>query len=168
MKILRTPISEDDIEKLEIGETVYISGDIFCGRDAVLPIIVELVNSNAINEIGVDLNGGLIFHTAVSIAGIGPTSSNKAEIEASIIPLSKAGIRIHLGKGKISHKTVEEMALYDSVYAVVPPVSALLGKVVKEKEIVCFPELGMEAFYKLKVDEMPIVIAAIGGRYIYG
>ena len=47
-----------------------------------------------IEEIGLD--GAVIFHTAVSPAGIGPTSSNKVEIEASMPELAMAGVRIHV------------------------------------------------------------------------
>ena len=34
---LTTPISDADIDKLKVGDTVTISGYILCGRDAVLP-----------------------------------------------------------------------------------------------------------------------------------
>ena len=43
MKRLVTPIAEEDTKNLHIGDTVLISGKIYCGRDAVLPRICELV-----------------------------------------------------------------------------------------------------------------------------
>ena len=87
--IVTTPIKDEIIGKLNIGDLLYLTGDIFCGRDAVLPQIVESIKT-APRE---DLKGAVIFHTAVSIAGVGPTSSNKLEIESSIAPLSQAGVR---------------------------------------------------------------------------
>jgi len=39
------------------------------------------------------------MHTAVSKAGISPTTSNKEDIEESIPFLAKSGVKIHLGKG---------------------------------------------------------------------
>lgn len=167
MNILHTPIDDGQISKLNIGDVAYISGDILCGRDAVLPKIVDLYENGRINELGVDLEGGLIFHTAVSPAGIGPTSSNKAEIEASMITLSKAGIRIHLGKGRIGEETIRGLSSLGAMFAVVPPVTALLGSRVRNSELVAYPELGMEALYKLAVVELPIIIAASNGRSIY-
>ena len=102
MKTLCTPVSKEDIAQLKVGDMVYLSGKIFCGRDAVLPKVVALAESGTTAEKGIELEGSLVFHTAVSDAGVGPTSSNKVEIEGSIAPLSKYGVRIHLGKGKVA------------------------------------------------------------------
>ena len=167
MNILHTPISDYDIQNLRVGDMLYVSGDIFCGRDMVLPKIVRLSREGKLETVKVELQGSLIFHTAVSDAGIGPTSSNKIEIESSMIPLSKAGVKIHLGKGRIKRETIEELAKYSSAYAIVPPVTALLGRRVIKETVVCFPELGMEALFKLNVERMPIIIAAANGRNIY-
>ena len=90
---------------------------------------------------GIDLRGSVIFHTAVSPAGIGPTSSNKLEIESSMVPLSNAGIKIHLGKGKIKAETVNALAERNAVYAVIPPVTALLESKTSERKCVAHPEL---------------------------
>ncbi len=163
MKVITTPIEDEIINKLNVGEMLYISGDIFCGRDAVLPYIVESLKYMDRKE----LIGSAIFHTAVSIAGVGPTSSNKLEIESSIEPLSKAGVKMHIGKGKLHEDTIKALNKYNSVYAVIPPVTALLGEKMISKEIVEHAELGMEAFYKIKVVEYPIIIAVAHGRSIY-
>ena len=37
-----TPITEDVANTLQVGDMVYISGSIYCGRDAVLPKIVKV------------------------------------------------------------------------------------------------------------------------------
>ena len=49
----------------------------------------------------------------------------------------------------------------------IPPVTALLGERMISKEVAAYPELGMEAFYKIRVREYPIIIAAVQGRSIY-
>lgn len=167
IKNLQTPLSEQDIDGLEIGDIIYLSGYIFCGRDAVLPKIVKMTEIGTESQLGIELKGGVIFHTAVSPAGVGPTSSNKLEIEASITPLSKAGIKLHLGKGMLHPETIESLNTYHSVYAVIPPVTALLGQLTTEQKIVAFPEEGMEAFHMLKVERYPAIIAAAHGRSIY-
>ncbi len=70
---------------------------------------------------------GGFFHKAVSPAGIGPTSSNKQEIESSIEPLSAAGIKLHLGKGELHLEAIAALEKYNAVYAAIPPVTALLS-----------------------------------------
>ena len=164
---ISTPISEEVISRPRVGDTVEINGFIICGRDAVLPKLLNLVDQGNTDSIGIDLNGQVIFHTAVSPAGVGPTSSNKLEIESSIEPLSKAGIKIHLGKGKLHKETVADLDKWNSVYAVIPPVTALLESKTIEKRVLAFPELGMEALHIIKVDKYPAIIGAAHGRSIY-
>jgi fumarate hydratase subunit beta len=167
MKIIRTPISDEDINNLSVGDMVLIQGRIFCGRDAVLPRVLRAIEERKVEQMGIHLQGSVIFHTAVSPAGVGPTSSNKLEIESSIAPLSQAGVKLHLGKGALSADTVAALDKYGSVYAVIPPVTALLGDKTLSQELVAFPELGMEALYRLCVDGYPAIIAAAHGKSIY-
>ncbi len=162
---LKTPISEEEIRALRVGEMVYVSGKIYCGRDAVLPKICRLIDEGNLGEI--DLNGSVIFHTAVSPAGVGPTSSNKVEIEGSFAKLSEAGVKLHLGKGAISVRTIAVLDGCNSVFAIIPPVTALLGKNTLSYRVVAFPELGMEAFYELEVKDYPCIIAAAHNNSIY-
>lgn len=165
---LKTPFSEDAIASLKIGDVVSISGYIFCGRDAVLPRICKELEVGTWGKQGIDLQGGVIFHTAVSPAGVGPTSSNKLEIEGSFETLSKlGGIKMHLGKGAIKPETVKMLAENNAVFAIIPPVTALLESQTQERECVAWPELGMEALYRMKVCDYQVIIAAAKGRSIY-
>ena len=165
---ITTPITEEVIDHLNVGDTITLSGYIICGRDAVLPKVLELIENGIEENLGIDLQGQVIFHTAVSPAGVGPTSSNKVEIESSIEPLSKAGIKIHLGKGALHKETVSALDKYNAVYAVIPPVTALLGEKTLETKVLAFPELGMEALHLIQVDRYPAIIGAAHGRSIYG
>ena len=163
---LTTPFSEEEIAKLKVGDVVCISGYIYTGRDAVLPKIVKHAEEGTLSEVGVDLRGQVIFHTAVSPAGVGPTSSNKLEIESSFEPLSRHGVKMHLGKGAIKPETVKALAENNAVFAVIPPVTALLESQTEEREVVCYPELGMEALHRIKVNKYQAIIAAAKGESI--
>lgn len=164
---LQTPIKDEDIDRLSVGDTVTISGYILCGRDAVLPKVLKMIENGSVGDLEVDLHGQVIFHTAVSPAGVGPTSSNKLEIESSIAPLSAAGVKLHLGKGALHAETVEALNKYNAVYAVIPPVTALLEAKTVERRVIAFPELGMEALHLIKADKYPAIIGAAHGRSIY-
>ena len=165
---LTTPFKEEDIAQLKVGDLVSISGYIYTGCDAVLPKIVKHAEDGTLDEVNVDLQGQVIFHTAVSPAGVGPTSSNKLEIESSFEPLSRHGIKMHLGKGSIKRETVKALAENNAVFAIIPPVTALLESQTAEKEVVCYPELGMEALHRIKVVNYQAIIAAAKGESIYG
>lgn len=168
MKIkISTPISEGIVSSLKVGDIVSISGYIFCGRDAVLPRICKELEDCTWDKRGIDLRGGVVFHTAVSPAGVGPTSSNKLEIEGSFEILSKHGIKMHLGKGAIQPETVKMLAENNAVFAIIPPVTALLESQTLERECVAWSELGMEALYRIKVDNYQAIIAAAKGTSVY-
>ena len=164
---ITTPITEEAAAALQAGDTVEISGWILCGRDAVLPRVLKMLEEGREGELGIDLRGQVIFHTAVSPAGVGPTSSNKLEIESSIAPLSAAGVKMHLGKGKLRPETVEALDRCNAVYAVIPPVTALLGARTLEQKVLAFPELGMEALHLIRVEGYPAIVGAAHGRSIY-
>ena len=164
---LTTPLIDKSVSQLKVGDVVSITGYIFCGRDAVLPRICKELQAGTWNKRGIDLSGGVIFHTAVSPAGVGPTSSNKLEIEGSFEVLSKAGIKMHLGKGAIKPDTVKMLAENNAVFAIIPPVTALLESQTYERECVVWPELGMEALYRIKVENYQAIIAAAQGKSIY-
>lgn len=165
---LTTPFKEEDIAQLKVGDVVSITGYIYTGRDAVLPKIVKHAEEGTLSDVNVDLQGQVIFHTAVSPAGVGPTSSNKLEIEASFEPLSRHGVKMHLGKGAIKPETVKALTKNNAVFAIIPPVTALLESQTAEKEVVCYPELGMEALHRIKVENYQAIIAAAKGESIYG
>ena len=167
VKELQTPISDADIQKLHVGDRIRLSGYIYAGRDAVLPKVVMLVQEKKAEGMNIRLRGSAIFHTAVSPAGVGPTSSNKLEIESSIEPLSEAGVQLHIGKGRLSKETVAALNQNNSAYVVIPPVSALLTSQTSEERVVAYSELGMEAFYRIKISDYEGIIAAVHGKSIY-
>ena len=163
MKHLTTPITDEDLSNLNVGDQITISGKIYTGRDAALPQLVELIK---VNKIPFDLNGSVIMHTAFSEAGIAPTTSNKEEIESTIPFLSEQGVKIHVGKGMLSDETADALNENNSIFAITPPVAALLTSKVLEKECVLFEQEGMEAMFELKVDKIPAIVAIHNGEKI--
>ena len=85
---INVPYTGPDLN-LKAGDLVELTGTIYCGRDMVLPYVVEYSDNGTLKDYGVDMEGAVIFHTAVSCAGIAPTTSSKPEIEGSIVPLSR-------------------------------------------------------------------------------
>ena len=69
-----------------------------------------------------------------------------------------------LGKGELKDETIRMFDEYNAVYAVIAPVTALLNSKVLSQKCLAYPELGMEAFYELKVDGFPAIIAAAHGE----
>ena len=163
MKHLTTPITSEDLDSLNVGDQITISGTIYTGRDAALPQLVELIKQE---KVPFDLNGSVIMHTAFSEAGIAPTTSNKEEIESTIPVLCENGVKIHIGKGMLSDATVESLKENKSIFVITPPVAALLTSRVLERKCVLFEWEGMEAMFELKVEEIPGIVAIHNGEKI--
>jgi len=163
MKRLTTPVSDEQINELNVGDQVSISGTIYTGRDAALPQLVELVKKG---EVPFDMNGMAIMHTAFSDAGIAPTTSSKVEIESTIPFLSEKGVKIHIGKGMLSDETAKSLDENNSIFVITPPVAALLTSKVLEKKCVLFENEGMEAVFELKVKDIPGIVAIHRGEKI--
>lgn len=161
---VNTPLAKNMVQQLKVGDLLSISGTIYTGRDAALPLLVKLIKRGGSPF---NLEGAVVMHTAVSPAGISPTTSNKEEIEESIAPLSRAGVRLHLGKGALSKETIEALNKYKSIFVVTPPAAALLTSKVISSKVAAFPEEGMEAMYKLEVRGIPGIVAAAHGKSHY-
>ena len=163
MKHLTTPITDEDLEGLNVGDQITVSGTIYTGRDAALPQLVGLIEND---EVPINLNGSVIMHTAFSDAGIAPTTSSKVEIESSIPILSENGVKIHIGKGMLSDDTANALEKNNSIFVITPPVAALLTNKVLEKKCVLFENEGMEAMFELKVEKIPGIVAIHKGKKI--
>ncbi|MBR0057748.1 MAG: fumarate hydratase C-terminal domain-containing protein [Methanobrevibacter sp.] len=163
MKKITTPVSDEEISSLKVGDQISISGIMFTGRDAALPQLVDLIKED---KLDFDIKGSAIMHTAVSDAGIAPTTSNKEEIESTIPFLSENGVKIHIGKGMLHENTIEALHKNNSIFVITPPVAALLTSKVMKKECVAFQNEGMEAMYMLEVENIPGIVAASGGKSI--
>ncbi|MQL53141.1 fumarate hydratase [Desulfofundulus thermobenzoicus] len=166
MKI-RTPVAAQTVHRLRVGDPIAISGPIYTGRDAVLPRLCRAIESGELSRLGLQLEGAVIFHTAVSPAGIGPTTSNKVEIEGSMPVLSRAGVKIHLGKGALNAETVKVLQETGAIFAVTPPVTALFMNNLRACRVAAFAEEGMEALHELVVEDLPAIVAIAHGESIF-
>lgn len=164
IKQIKTPLTPQKISELFVGDKIELFGTIFTGRDVALPKLVKLIRKG---KNSLDLQGSVFMHTGVSEAGISPTTSNKDEIEESIPYLARAGVKIHIGKGSLHENTIKALYKYESVFVVTPPAAALLTSKVISKELVAFPDEGMEAIHQLDVQGIPGVVAVAHGKSLY-
>jgi len=173
---LRTPISEDEIRKLRIGDIVYLSGRIYTARDAGHRRALQILNSG--QPLPVDFKGMALYHLGPivrkvddkwEIVSAGPTTSARLEMyEAEFI--EKTGVRVIIGKGGMGKKTAEACKKYGAVYAIFTGGAGALGaKAVEEVEGVEWLDLGMpEALWILRVKDfgpLTITIDAEGRNF---
>lgn len=162
---LKTPISEEDIRKLNCGDVVHLSGIVVTARDAAHKYMVE-DKPEFLHEL---LNGGVIYHCGPvvrkdgetwSFVAAGPTTSAREEpYEATVINQYK--VRGVIGKGGMGEKTLKACSDYGAVYFhAIGGCGTSIAKSVKEVLTVHkLEEFGSpEAFWVCRVEDFPVVV----------
>jgi fumarate hydratase subunit beta len=170
-KPLKFPLEDkDSIKLLRAGDMVTISGWILCGRDATHRKILNHLG----RDFSFDFSGELIYYVGPTpplpgkvIGSCGPTTSSR--LDPYLEPLLKLGLSATMGKGKRSPMVKELLKKYKAIYlATFGGAGAYLSQFVEKMELIAFPELGPEAFFRLKVKDFPaIVINDIYGNDFY-
>jgi fumarate hydratase class I len=115
--LLRTPLSEEQVRALRVGDVVLISGELYTGRDAVHAHLMK-------NPPPVDLRGAALYHCgpvmlkhgdAWEVKAAGPTTSSREEPYQAAI-LEKYGVRAVIGKGGMGPKTLAALKQCGAVY----------------------------------------------------
>ncbi|MBQ1252548.1 MAG: Fe-S-containing hydro-lyase [Firmicutes bacterium] len=161
--VLTPPLTDEVMDKLKIGDLVYISGTIYTARDAAHKRLCDLIDEG--KDLPIDLNGQIIFYAGPApqkpgqaIGSIGPTTSYRMDPFAPIL-MEKAGLKGMIGKGKRNDGVRKAMQDYKGVYfGATGGVAALLGKCVKSAEVILYPELGPEAVRRLEVERFPVIV----------
>ena len=92
------------------------------------------------------------------IGSVGPTTGGR--MDAYSPRLIQQGLRVMIGKGSRSEEVIDALKEYTGVYfAAIGGAAALMAKAVKEAEVIAFDELGTEAIRRLRVEELPVIVA---------
>jgi len=118
---LETPLSEEKVRALKVGDVVLINGPIVTGRDAAHTYLMH-------HDSPCDLHGAVLYHcgpvmmkegtppnTRWRANAAGPTTSIREEpYEADVI--KRFGIRAVMGKGGMGKKTLDALEKHGAVY----------------------------------------------------
>ena len=166
MTNLTTPITEEQVRALKVGDPVSISGVVFTGRDAVHKNLHE---GGELPE-GVCLEGGVIYHCGPvvvrdakgdwQVTAAGPTTSIREEPYQAGIMKKFAGRGV-IGKGGMGPKTLDGCKENGNVYlhAIGGAAQVLAEHIVKVRNVYFLEEFGSpEAIWELEVDRFPTVV----------
>lgn len=160
---LNTPLTEESVRSLKVGDMVELSGIIFTGRDAVHKWLYDG------NTPPMDFRGGVIYHCGpvmlkkggrwISTAA-GPTTSIREEpYQAAII--ERLGLRAIIGKGGMGEKTRQACQKLGCVYLhAIGGAAQVLAEAIQEVQgVFGYEEFGSpEAIWQLKVERFPAVV----------
>jgi fumarate hydratase subunit beta len=159
---LTTPITDEDVEKLKIGDRVLISGTIYTARDAAHARLVALLDEG--KALPFDPKGQIIYFVGPTppppgrvIGSAGPTTSYRMD---SYSPrLIAEGLKGMIGKGKRDDEVIAAMKKHKAVYfGATGGAGALIARRIKGAEVIAYEDLGPEAIRKLTVSDFPAVV----------
>jgi fumarate hydratase class I len=159
--ILRTPLTEETVRALKVGDVVLIHGEIFTGRDAVHAWLMK-------NPPPVDLNGAIIYHCGPVMLkegdrwitkAAGPTTSNREEPYQGEI-IRRYGLRGVIGKGGMGARTAAAMKECGAVYLhAIGGAAQFYARAVEKVLGVYLMEFGIpEAMWHLQVKDFLTIV----------
>lgn len=172
--LLTPPLTESDVRKLRLEDTVLLNGTIFGIRDATqMRIFDEGV------EPPVDLSGAVCLHTAPGVkklpngryekVSVGTTTSTRMDRFVPAL-LERYKVRAIVGKGGLLEASVEAMEKLGGAYlAIVGGAAALETMQIEEIEDVWWEDLMPECLWKFRVKNFGPLVVAIdaGGHSLY-
>jgi L(+)-tartrate dehydratase beta subunit len=167
---LPTPVSEADIRKLKINDTVSLQQTLFGIRDATQ---IHLFDRGRKTKF--DLRGHAVIHTAPNVrkvpvsaefpAGyqpicIGTTTSDRMERFTEPL-MSEYGVRMIVGKGGLRESSAAAFTKHGGVYlAIIGGTAALETTWIDQIEDVDLDDLNPESLWKFKINQFgPLLVA---------
>ena len=159
---LRTPLSDEDVEKLKSGDRVLINGVVYTGRDAAHKRLFDLIREG--RGLPFDIKGQIIYYVGPTpaspgrvIGSAGPTTSYRMDAYAP--SLIEKGLKGMIGKGMRSEAVKEAIKKYKALYfAATGGAGALLARCIRKADVVAYEDLGPEAIRRLEVEDLPVIV----------
>ena len=167
---LTTPVPEEKLRTLKVGDIFYLTGILITARDEAHLKALELHEKG--EKIPVDFTGNGVFHCGPImkqengkwiVVAAGPTTSARMEIfQDTFIKAFKPAVII--GKGGMGPKTAKACSKYGCIYGAFTGGAALLAaKGIKEVQgVFWLEELGMpECLWIYRVEDFGPMIVTI-------
>ena len=167
---LSTPIPEEEIRRLRVGDILYIDGMMVTARDEAHKKALELHERG--EKPPIDFRGLAIFHCGPivkrkgdrwRVVAAGPTTSMRMEIfEDRFIEVYRPAVII--GKGGMGERTSKACQRYGCVYAAFTGGAALLAaeRIKAVRDVYWLEELGMpECLWVFEVEGFGPLIVTI-------
>ena len=166
IKVDLDSLTQAQMDKWNIGDTLLLSGTIITGRDAAHKRLKLMIESGEGLPEGVDFENKFIYYVgpvdAVRdevIGPAGPTTATRMDKFTDLI-LENTGLLGMIGKAERGKATVESIRKNKAIYLIaVGGAAYLISKSIKKAKVIAFEEMGMEAIYEMEVKDMPVTVA---------
>jgi fumarate hydratase subunit beta len=167
---LQTPLTQEQMRELNVGDTVYLSGIVHTMRDMGHRRAVDMLAHG--ERLPFDLTRGIIWHAAPIVrqtsvgrweaVNVGSTTSSRFTYLGSEL-MRQLNLRCIVGKGSMLAKAVETMQEVGSCFLnTTGGCAALYGQQVEEVVNVHWTDLGLpEAIWVLRMKDFGPLIVGI-------
>ncbi len=179
MKKITTPVSDEAIRDLKVGDSVAISGMMITGRDAAHKWMIDTFikktrppqgdDLQVYEELKTLLNGAIIYHCGPVVTGLdtkdykyiaaGPTTSIREEPYQADV-MKHFNVKGVIGKGGMGAKTLKGCQETPGVYFhAIGGAASFLAQTVTKVHGVFKMEFGVpEAMWLIEVKDFPVVV----------
>src|SRR5918992_1743911 len=159
--VLQTPLTEEQVRALKVGDVVLISGRVYTGRDAVHAHLMK-------HDPPIDLSGSVLYHCGPvvvkdgdrwRVTAAGPTTSIREEPYQAEI-LKRYGVRAVIGKGGMGTRTLAGLEESGAVYLnAIGGAAQFYARCIERVDGVSLMEFGTpEAMWHLHVRDFPAIV----------
>ncbi len=170
--IINVNHEQELFNKLQAGDMVYLSGEVYTARDAAHKRLFEMIEKK--EKLPFDLINSGIYYVGPTpnrpnqiYGSAGPTTSTRMDIYTPT--LLDLGLKFMIGKGKRSQEVKNAIVKNKAIYFVAAGgAGALYGNCVKKVEPIAFADLLSEAINKITIENFPVFVGIdIHGNDIY-
>jgi fumarate hydratase, class I len=163
---LNRPMTEilADLSKLEVGSPLRLNGTIVVGRDIAHAKFKEILDSD--KPLPEYLKNHPIYYAGPAktpkgkpSGSFGPTTAGRMDSYVDLLQ-SNGGAMVMIAKGNRSQQVTDACAKHGGFYlgSIGGPAAVLAEENIKKVECIDFPELGMEAVWKIEVEDFPAFV----------
>ncbi|MGE3259743.1 MAG: fumarate hydratase [Geobacter sp.] len=163
---LSKPIDETlkELSGLKVGDALLLSGTIVVGRDIAHAKFKEILDSGKplpdyLKNHPIYYAGPAKTPTGKASGSFGPTTAGRMDSYVDLLQ-ENGGSMIMIAKGNRSQQVTDACKKHGGFYlgSIGGPAAILAEENIKKVECIDFPELGMEAVWKIEVENFPAFI----------
>lgn len=163
---LNRPMKEilADLSKLKVGDPLLLDGTIVVGRDIAHSKFKEILDSG--KPLPEYLKNHPIYYAGPAktpegkpSGSFGPTTAGRMDSYVELLQ-ANGGSMVMIAKGNRSQQVTDACKKHGGFYlgSIGGPAAVLAEENIKKVECIDFPELGMEAVWKIEVEDFPAFI----------
>ncbi|HEX2793386.1 MAG TPA: fumarate hydratase, partial [Croceicoccus sp.] len=162
-KVNLDTLTHEEVQGWKHGDRLLLSGHMLTGRDAAHKRIADMLAKG--EELPVDFRNRAIYYVGPVdpivgevVGPAGPTTATR--MDKFTDTMLELGLLAMIGKAERGQGATEVIARHKVAYLMaVGGAAYLVARAIKEARVVGFEDLGMEAIYEFKVEDMPVTVA---------